>query len=191
VQLIDASNLWQKMRKSLGSKRKELSDDHIAEITRLFGDAKEVYIDPETGKPVKQKTAGSNGQTKGIPISRIFKNTDFGYQTITVERPELDATGKVAKELKGKRKGLPKPDAKLRDSEDVPLGDDIEAYFQREVIPHVPDAWIDHDKTKIGYEIPFNRHFYVFKPPRELAEIDKELKGVTDRIVNMIGELSQ
>ncbi|MFY7874598.1 MAG: HsdM family class I SAM-dependent methyltransferase, partial [Pirellula sp.] len=191
VQLIDASNMWQKMRKSLGSKRKELSDDHIAEITRLFGDAKEVYVDPETGKPVKQKTAGVKGQTKGVPISRIFKNTDFGYQTITVERPELDAKGKVVKETKGKRKGLPKPDAKLRDSEDVPLGDNIEAYFQREVIPHVPDAWIDQEKTKIGYEIPFNRHFYVFKPPRELDEIDAELKGVTDRIVQMIGELSQ
>ena len=191
VQLIDASNMWQQMRKNLGSKRKELSEDHIAEITHLFGDAKEVYIDPETGKPVKNKTAGVKGQTKGIPISRIFKNTDFGYQTITVERPELDAKGKVVKETKGNRKGLPKPDAKLRDSEDVPLGDDIEAYFQREVVPHVPDAWIDHDKTKIGYEIPFNRHFYIFKPPRELVEIDAELKGVTDRIVKMIGELSQ
>ncbi|MFN7333694.1 MAG: SAM-dependent DNA methyltransferase, partial [bacterium] len=153
--------------------------------------AKEVYVDPETGKPVKQKTAGVKGQTKGVPISRIFKNTDFGYQTITVERPELDAKGKVVKETKGKRKGLPKPDAKLRDSEDVPLGDNIEAYFQREVIPHVPDAWIDQEKTKIGYEIPFNRHFYVFKPPRKLDEIDAELKGVTDRIVQMIGELSQ
>ena len=71
------------------------------------------------------------------------------------------------------------------------LSVDVEEYFQREVVPHVPDAWIDHDKTKIGYEIPFNRHFYVFKPPRELDEIDTELKGVTDRIVAMIGELSQ
>ncbi len=79
----------------------------------------------------------------------------------------------------------------LRDTEEVPLGEDVDQYFQREVIPHVPDAWIDHDKTKIGYEIPFNRHFYVFKPPRELDEIDTELKGVTDRIVAMIGELSQ
>ena len=69
--------------------------------------------------------------------------------------------------------------------------EDVEDYFKREVLPHVPDAWIDHEKTKTGYEIPFNRHFYVFKPPRELAEIDAELKGVTDRIVTMIGELSQ
>ena len=210
VQLIDASAMWQKMRKSLGSKRKELSDDHIAEITRLFGEAKEVYVDEKTGKPLSRKalaagsssagsSASSNGNCKTpaasalplTPISRIFKNTEFGYQTITVERPELDEKGKVIKETKGKRKGQPKPDSKLRDCEDVPLGDDVDEYFQREVILHVPDAWIDHDKTKIGYEIPFNRHFYVFKPPRELDEIDTELKGVTDRIVTMIGELSQ
>ncbi len=189
LQLIDASSFWQKMRKSLGSKRKELSDDHIAEITRLFGEAKEVWIDEKTGKPISRKALASG--SSGVPISRIFKNTDFGYQTITVERPELDAKGKVVKETKGKGKGKPKPDSKLRDSEDVPLGEDVDEYFQREVVPHVPDAWIDHDKTKIGYEIPFNRHFYVFKPPRELAEIDTELKGVTDRIVAMIGELSQ
>lgn len=189
VQLIDASAMWQKMRKSLGSKRKELSDDHIAEITRLFGDAKEVYVDPETGKPISRKALASG--SVGTPISRIFKNTDFGYQTITVERPERDAAGKILKETKGKRKGQPKPDSKLRDSEEVPLGEDVDAYFQREVVPHVEGAWIDHDKTKIGYEIPFNRHFYVFKPPRELDAIDAELKGVTDRIVKMIGDLSQ
>lgn len=172
VQLIDASEMWQKMRKSLGSKRKELSDDHIAEITRLFGQAKEFSID-------------------GVPISRIFETTDFGYQTITVERPLLDEDGRPQLETRGKRKGQPKPDSKLRDSEEVPLGEDADEYFQREVVPHIPDAWIDCDKTKIGYEIPFNRHFYVFKPPRELGEIDAELKGVTDRIIEMIGELSQ
>ncbi len=86
---------------------------------------------------------------------------------------------------------MPKPDTSLRDTENVPLGEDIHEYLNREVLPHVPDAWIDEEKTKVGYEIPFNRHFYVFKPPRELDEIDAELKGVTDRIVKMIGELSQ
>lgn len=172
VQLIDASGMWQKMRKSLGSKRKELSPQHIDEITRLFGNAKKV-------------TKG------GVPISRIFKNSDLGYQTITVERPLRDDDGNVVVESKGKKKGQPKPDSKLRNTEEVPLGEDIHKYFQREVMPHVPDAWIDEGKTKIGYEIPFNRHFYVFKPLRELDEIDTELKGVTDRIVEMIGELSQ
>ncbi|QEG01605.1 Type I restriction enzyme EcoKI M protein [Stieleria maiorica] len=194
VQLIDASAMWQKMRKSLGSKRKELSDEHIAETTRLFGDAREVYVDAESREPLSEKQRVSGKTPSGqppVPISRVFKTTDFGYQTITVERPLLDEDGQPVLETRGKKKGQPKPDSKLRDTEEVPLGEDIHEYFDREVTPHVPDAWIDEDKTKVGYEIPFNRHFYVFKPPRELAEIDAELKGVTDRIVEMIGELSQ
>ena len=171
VQLIDASGFWQKMRKSLGSKRKELSPVHIDDITRLFGDFAESTRD-------------------GVPISRIFKNEDFGYRTITVERPERDAAGQVVLGLKGKAKGKPVANTSLRDTENVPLSEDVNAYFKREVLPHAPDAWIDLDKTKVGYEIPFNRHFYVFKPPRPLAEIDAELKGVTDRILSMIGGLS-
>ena len=172
VQLIDASAFWQKMRKSLGSKRKELADGHITDITRLFGDFKEVTRD-------------------GRPISRIFKNSDFGYRTITVERPQRDAQGKPVLSTKGKTKGQPVADAALRDTENVPLAEDVQKYFEREVLPHAADAWIDHEKTKVGYEIPFNRHFYVFTPPRPLAEIDKELKGVTDKIVELIGGLSQ
>ena len=171
LQLIDASSFWQKMRKSLGSKRKELSPEHIDDITRLFGHFEESTRD-------------------GVPISRIFKNENFGYRTITVERPERDAAGKIVLATKGKGKGKPVPDSALRDTENVPLSEDVETYFKREVLPHAPDAWIDHDKTKVGYEIPFNRHFYVFKPPRPLAEIDAELKGVTDRILTMIGGLS-
>ena len=153
LQLIDASGFWQKMRKSLGSKRKELSPAHIEDITRLFGKFKESTRD-------------------GVPISRIFKNTDFGYRTITVERPLRDAKGKILLGEKGKLKGKPQPDSSLRDTENVPLAEDVETYFKREVLPHAPDAWIDHEKTKVGYEIPFNRHFYVFTPPRPLAEID-------------------
>ncbi|MCY2983551.1 MAG: class I SAM-dependent DNA methyltransferase [Planctomycetota bacterium] len=205
LQLIDASGMWQKMRKSLGSKRKELSPEHIVEITRLFGECKEVSIDPETRKPIKIKSgsprpasgrtvsygAGGEGHTNATPISRIFKNEEFGYHTITVERPERDAAGNIVLSTKGKLKGKPQPDANLRDTENVPLSEKVETYFKREVLPHAPDAWIDHEKTKVGYEIPFNRHFYVFKPPRELAEIDAELKGVTDRILKMIGGLSK
>lgn len=127
----------------------------------------------------------------GVPISRIFRNIDFGYRTITVERPERDAEGKVVLGAKGKGRGKPVPDADLRGTENVPITEDEHAYFEREVLPHAPDAWIDEEKTKIGYEIPFNRHFYVFKPPRALAEIDAELKGVTDRILTMIAGLSQ
>ena len=189
LQLIDASSFWQKMRKSLGSKRKELSPEHIEEITRLFGECKEVYVDPETRKPVSRKALAAG--SPAVPISRIFKNEDFGYRTITVERPERDAAGQIVKATKGKLKGKPQPDANLRDTENVPLGEDVETYFKREVLPHAPDAWIDHEKTKVGYEIPFNRHFYVFKPPRELAEIDAELKIVTDRILTMIGGLTK
>lgn len=171
VQLIDASGFWQKMRKSLGSKRKELSDDHITEITRLFGQ----FIEASEGKK---------------PISRIFKNSDFGYRTITVERPLKDENGKIILGEKGKLKGKPQPDSSLRDTENVPLNEDVETYFKREVLPHASDAWIDHDKTKVGYEIPFNRHFYVFEPPRELAEIDADLKQCTDRILTMIKGLT-
>jgi type I restriction enzyme M protein len=167
TQLIDASGFWQKMRKSLGNKRKELSEEHIAEITRLFGEFRESH----------------DGRK---PISRIFKNSDFGYRTITVERPLCDANGKAMLIEKGKGKGKPQPDAALRDTENVPLSEDVETYFKREVLPHAPDAWIDHEKTKIGYEIPFNRHFYVFEPPRELTAIDADLKQCTDRIKAMI-----
>ena len=172
VQLIDASGMWQKMRKSLGSKRKELSDAHIERITRLFGRFEQAKDDD------------------GKPISRIFDNEDFGYHAITVERPLRDEAGQIALGSKGKQKGKPQPDSSLRDTENVPYQDDVAAYFQREVLPHAPDAWIDPDKTKVGYEIPFNRHFYVFKPPRPLAEIDAELKQTTDRILEMIKGLS-
>ncbi len=171
VQLIDASGMWQKMRKSLGSKRKELSDAHIERITQIFGGFTEAEED-------------------GKPISRIFDNEDFGYHAITVERPLRDESGNVVLGVKGKQKGKPQPDSALRDTENVPYTEDISEYFKREVLPHAPDAWIDPDKTKVGYEIPFNRHFYVFKPPRPLAEIDAELKGVTDRILAMIGGLT-
>lgn len=172
VQLIDASSFWQKMPKSLGSKRKELSEGHIAEITRLFG---------------KFNKADKNG----LPISRIFKNEDFGYRTITVERPMRDAKGKVVLGQKGTGKGKPVADSTLRDTENIPLSEPIVTYFRREVLPHASDAWIDTEKTKVGYEIPFSRHFYVFKPPRPLSEIDAELKGVTDRILTMIGSLTK
>ena len=171
VQLIDGSNLFQRMRKSLGSKRKELSTEHIAEITKLFGAFEEAEKD-------------------GKPISKIFRNEDFGYQTITIERPMRDEAGNIVLGQKGKAKGQPQADSSLRDTENVPLSEDVETYFEREVVPHVSDAWIDHSKTKKGYEIPFNRHFYVFTPPRPLEEIDAELKQVTDRILEMIGGLS-
>ncbi|QNN45641.1 SAM-dependent DNA methyltransferase [Thermomonas brevis] len=204
VQLIDASSFWQKMRKSLGSKRKELSEAHIATITRLFGsftEAHMVTVLAADGQPLGEPmlvtgtddlpTPPPDGQLKRIPISRIFDNREFGYTTITVERPLRDDAGNVVLFEKGKQKGKPQPDTRLRDTESVPLGVDIAGYFEREVLPHAPDAWIDESKSKVGYEIPFNRHFYVFQPPRALEDIDAELKTVSTNIMKMLEALAE
>jgi type I restriction enzyme M protein len=123
---------------------------------------------------------------KFTPFSRIFPNSAFGYRTITVERPLRDENGTVVVAQRGKAKGQPQCDASLRDTENVPLGETVETYFAREVLPHAPDAWIDSSKTKIGYEIPFNRHFYVFEPPRSLDEIDTDLNESAERIKTML-----
>jgi len=130
------------------------------------------------------------GKVKLAPISLIFDNEDFGYRTITVERPLRDEQGRVVVGVKGTQKGQPQPDSTLRDTENVALHEGVDDYFKREVLPHAPDAWINREKTKVGYEIPFNRHFYVFEPPRPLVEIDADLKVVTDRIKVMIEELA-
>jgi type I restriction enzyme M protein len=202
VQLVDASSMWRKMRKSLGSKRKEMGEEHIAIVTKLFGsfvEAQLAAVLDADGKEVGRKlviarelppTPPTGGKVKLAPLSRIFPNEAFGYRTITIERPLRNEKGKVVLGERGKQKGKLQADASLRDTENVPLLEDVEAYFKREVLPHAPDAWIDHEKTRIGYEIPFNRHFYVFEPPRPLAEIDADLKVVTNRIAAMIEALS-
>jgi type I restriction enzyme M protein len=201
VQLIDASSFWQKMRKSLGAKRKEMGDAHIADVTRLFGqfveaelatllDAQGKEVGTEVvaaGSPMPK--APNGGKVTRAPLSRIVRNDDFGYHTITVERPLRDAAGKPVVVAKGKGKGLPQADSSLRDTENVPLSMPVQEYFVREVLPHANDAWIDHEKTKVGYEIPFNRHFYVFEPPRPLAVIDAELRQVTGRIQGLLAAL--
>ncbi|WP_284723225.1 type I restriction-modification system subunit M [Methylophaga thalassica] len=240
VQLINATEFHSPMRKSLGSKRKQVAPEQIKTIAELFGNFEE------------------NEQSK------IFDNSDFGYQRITVERPlklnfkvdderlehlrdskafskleepeqimitkaleTLSERGlyvsrdtfskdmeKALKQAQVKAgaplkkailsalserdenaevctdsKGNPEPDSELRDYENVPLKEDIDSYFQREVIPHVPEAWIDHDKTKVGYEIPFNRHFYKYVPPRPLEDIDAELDEVTAEILELLQEV--
>ena len=169
VQLVNASSFGEAMRKSLGSKRKQLSPEAIDEIARIYG-----------------------GFTEGTHC-KIFNTTDFGYRRITVERP-LMADGKAVQ-----TKGAPKPDTALRDNENIPLGEDINAYFAREVLPHVPDAWISQDKKHIdakdgkigivGYEIPFNRHFYEYTPPRSLTESDAELDAVTQESLDLLNEV--
>jgi type I restriction enzyme M protein len=201
VQLIDASALWQKMRKSLGSKRREMSDDNIALVTRVFGTAAEAQLATVTdaeGRATVQAVSGGEASPKApeggkvtyAPLSRLFRNEEFGYRSLTVERPLLDAAGRPVLGIKGKQKGLPQPNPEVRDTETVPLLEDVETYFAREVLPHAQDAWIDQDKTRVGYEIPFNQHFYVFEAPRSLAEIDADLKRTTDRILTMIGGLA-
>ncbi len=141
-------------------------------------------------KDEKSPAAPDGGKVKLAPISRIFPNEAFGYRTVTVERPLRDEKDHVVLATKGKAKGKPQADSSLRDTENVPLSEDVDTYFRREVLPHAPDAWIDEEKTKTGYEIPFNRHFYIFEPPRPLAEIDAELEHVTARIMKMIKGLA-
>ncbi len=155
VQLINASGLFEKRRKALGNKRNDISPEQIAEITRIYGD----FAENE--------------------ISKIFDNQDFGYSKITVERPLRDEKGEPVL-----KKGKPQADPALRDTENVPLKEDIPAYFAREVLPFAPDAWIDESKTKVGYEIPFTRYFYRYEAPRpsseimaEILELEKELDG--------------
>lgn len=203
LQLIDASGFWQKMRKSLGSKRKELSDEHIAIITRLFGEFSEaelITVFDAASRQIAEQLVGNTdtppsapegGKLKRTPISRIFRNEEFGYTTITVERPLRDEQGQIVLGSKGKLKGKAQPDSALRDTENVPLGEDIAAYFKREVLPHAPDAWIDEEKSRVGYEIPFNRHFYVFEPPRSLHAIDEDLKAVSANIMRMLEGLAE
>ena len=202
VQLIDASGCWEKMRKSLGSKRRRMGDADIATITRIFGDCVPAQIatlrdadGKETARTVvaegeEPPAPPEGGSVKLRPFSILLPNAAFGYRQITVERPQRDEAGEVVLGTRGKQKGKPQPDSALRDTETVPLTEDVEAHFAREVAPHAPDAWIDHDKTRVGYEIPFNRHFYVFEPPRDLSEIDADLAHVTRNIQRMLAELA-
>lgn len=202
VQLIDGAGFWKRMRKGLGSKRKELGVEDIGTITQLFGrfeEAKLATVVDAEGKEILRRVVYPNdpppdcpktGKMRVAPLSRILPTSAFGYRTITVERPLRDAAGQIVMFEKGRNKGKPQPDSALRDTENVPLAVDAETYFEIEVKSHAPDAWIDPDKTKVGYEIPFNREFYVFDPPRPLSEIDNDLKTVIERIKTMIEGLA-
>ena len=162
VQLINANQMYEKRRKSLGNKRNDIPKHYIDEITNIYADFKET------------------------DISKIFDNEEFGYSKIVVERPQKDENGNVVT-----KNGKPVADTNLRDTENVPLKEDIREYFKREVLPYAPDAWIDKTKTKIGYEIPFTRYFYKYVPPRpseeimsEILELEKSLDGSLEAIFN-------
>ena len=126
---------------------------------------------------------------------KIYPNEFFGYSRITVERP-VASDKLISDKMKGdkavkNKKGEVKADSSLRDFENIPLQEDIEAYFKREVLPHVPDAWIDHSKTKVGYEVNFTKYFYKYKPLRPLTEIRKDilaLEAETDGLIKEIIE---
>ena len=182
IQLIDAREFYIKMRKNLGDKRNEIGDgqkgkpNHISEIIEVYGNFK--------NNDSRKLSAG--GVSKKVVVSKIFDNSDFGYNKIIVESPLKDEKGNIVKDKKGKSE----PDPDLRDSESVPLKESIPAYFKREVLPHVADAWIDESKTKVGYEIPFNRHFYVYEPPRPLETIEAEIKTLESDILKLLSEVT-
>lgn len=161
IRLVNGVSFFEKMRKSLGNKRNLISENNRKEIVRLYTtiEPDENYID--------------------------FNNEDFGYRKITVERPTYDSANKIIEDKKGNKKA----DTTLRDTETVPLKEDVHAYFAREVLPHVPDAWIDEDKTKIGYEIPFTRYFYKFTPLRDSSEIMADIKALEERIAKNLAEV--
>jgi type I restriction enzyme M protein len=157
VQLINAVDFYKKMSKSLGDKRNELADEHIKEITELYG---------------------SFSETKHC---KIFDNEDFGYSKVVVERPLYEDGKKVID-----KKGNVKPDTSLRDTENIPLKEDIQEYLKREVLPHVPDAWIDESKTNVGYEINFTKYFYEYKPLRSLADIRADILALEEQTDGML-----
>ncbi len=161
VQLINAIDFSKKMSKSLGNKRNEITKKQIAEITKIYG------------------------EFQANEYSKIFDNKAFGYAKVTVERPERNAKGQVVTD----KKGNPKPDSSLRDTENIPLTMDIQEYMEKEVLPHVPDAWIDHSKTNIGYEINFTKYFYQYKPLRSLEEIRKDIMAIEQETDGLLKEV--
>ncbi|MFG2900227.1 N-6 DNA methylase [Streptomyces zaomyceticus] len=155
--------------------RLERSEEFVAAVRTLLGSSWTTKSNAFIALKDAVVAAGLTWPS-GAPFAKAVR------ETIGVRNPE----GEVQKV-----KGAPESDADLRDYENVPLGEDVEGYLKREVLPHVPDAWIDHTKTKFGYEIPFTRHFYVYKPPRPLAEIDSELKSLEAEIQALLGEVTE
>ena len=161
VQLINAIDFSKKMSKSLGNKRNEITKKQIAEITKIYG------------------------EFQANEYSKIFDNKAFGYAKVTVERPERNTKGQVVTD----KKGNPKPDSSLRDTENIPLTMDIQEYMEKEVLPHVPDAWVDHSKTNIGYEVNFTKYFYQYKPLRSLDEIRKDIMAIEQETDGLLKEV--
>lgn len=170
VQLIDASHCFEPRRKSIGTKRNDITDacrelivtayDEFAN-GKVYGDKNGIYCE-----------------------NKVFESVEFGYNKIVVERPQRDETGNVIL-----KRGKPVPDTSLRDTENVPLAQDIDAYFAREVLPYAPDAWIDHSKTKVGYEIPMTRYFYEYQAPEAVEDIVARITALEQDISAGLAEL--
>ncbi|MFL0101521.1 type I restriction-modification system subunit M [Tenacibaculum maritimum] len=148
-------------KKSLGNKRNEITSQHISQLLEMYQNFEET------------------------DHSKIFDNEYFGYYQLTVEQPKVDENGKMVLD----KKGNPKPDSKKRDSESVPLTEDVETYFETEVKPHVPNAWIDYDKTRIGYEINFTKYFYKYKELEKASVIKTEITTLENDIANLLKDL--
>lgn len=152
VQLIDASHCYEARRKSIGTKRNDITDQCRKLIVKAYGSFENCAV---------------YGDKSGIYCeSKIFETVEFGYNKIVVERPQRDENGEIVL-----KKGKPVADASLRDTENIPLTQDIDRYFEREVLPYVEDAWIDKKKTKVGYEIPMTRYFYEYQAPEKVEDI--------------------
>ncbi|OUL08994.1 restriction endonuclease subunit M [Sedimentibacter sp. SX930] len=169
VQLIDASNMYEKRRKSIGSKRVDITEECRELIVIAYGEFlnREYKLDDKSVE------------------SKIFENLDFGFNKVTIESPLKDEQGKLV--LKNRKV---QPDSSLRDSEDIPLKEDIDAYFAREIKPFNPDAWIDKSKTKMAYEIPFTRLFYKYVAPERTEDIALKIKVLEESIVRSFEQLS-
>lgn len=170
VQLIDASHCFEPRRKSIGTKRNDITDACLELIVTAYGEF-------ANGKVY--------GDKNGIYCeSKVFESVEFGYNKIVVERPQRDEAGNVIL-----KRGKPVPDTSLRDTENVPLVQDIDAYFAREVLPYAPDAWIDHSKTKVGYEIPMTRYFYEYQAPEAVEDIVARITALEQDISAGLAEL--
>ena len=174
VQLIDASHCYEPRRKPIGTKRNDITDMCRELIVKAYGEFRNeaVYGNPE-----------------GIYCeSKIFGTEEFGYNKISVLRPQRDENGEIVKDKKGK----PVADKSLSDTENVPLVEDIDKYFEREVLPFAPDAWIDKKSTKVGYEIPMTRYFYKYQAPESVESIQARLseieKDITASLNSLFGE---
>ena len=170
VQLIDASHCFEPRRKSIGTKRNDITDHCRELIVQAYGEF-------SNGKVC--------GDKSGIYCeSKVFESVEFGYHKIVVERPQRDEAGNIIL-----KRGKPVPDTSLRDTENVPLTQDIDAYFAREVLPYAPDAWIDHSKTKVGYEIPMTRYFYEYQAPEAVEDIVARITALEQDISAGLAEL--